>query len=132
MIARTHRFHGRGSLRYVYSHGRTVRGQFCALKFTPNDRRKTYRTAVVISKKINKSAVVRNRIRRRIYEVVRLHMPKEQAVDMIFTVFSDKLADMPAETLQKTILSLLQMSGVGKSTRRLSTPGKTPQNNSPS
>jgi ribonuclease P protein component len=81
----------------------------------PNSRRETYRAAVVVSKKNNKLAVVRNRIRRRIYEVIRLHTPESCNYDMVFTVFSDQLADVPAETLQKTIVGLLQEARVGQS-----------------
>jgi|GEM_PF-102233 len=112
MIGRKHRFHGHNSLRYVYSNGRMVRCSLGALKYAPNPRRQTYRAAVVVSKKNNKSAVVRNRIRRRIYEVIRLNTPEGCALDMVFTVFSDQLADAPAETLQKTIIGLLQEAGV--------------------
>ncbi len=115
MIARKHRFHGHNSLRYVYSNGRTVRCGLGALKFVPNPRRETYRAAVVVSKKNNKLAVVRNRIRRRIYEVVRLNTPETCTYDMVFTVFSDQLAAVPAEELQKTISGLLQEAGVGQS-----------------
>lgn len=114
MLARTHRFHGHNSLHFVYTHGKTVRSQFCALKFSHNSRRHTYRAAVVVGKKIHKSAVVRNRIRRRIYEIVRQHVPEEQAYDLVFTVFSDKLAELPAEKLNKIIIGLLQAADVGK------------------
>lgn len=112
MLARKHRFHGHNSLRYVYSNGRTVRCQLGALKFAPNPRRQTYRAAVVVSKKNNKRAVVRNRIRRRIYEVIRQHTPETCALDMIFTVFSDQLATVSSEELYKTITTLLQEAGV--------------------
>jgi ribonuclease P protein component len=115
MIARKHRFHGHNSLRYVYSNGQTVRSSMGALKFVPNPRRETYRAAVVVSKKNNKLAVVRNRIRRRIYEVIRLNVSESCNYDMVFTVFSDQLADVPAETLHETILRLLQDSGAGQS-----------------
>lgn len=129
MIARKHRFHGRGSLRYVYSHGRTVRSPWCALRFSANPHRQTYRAAVVVSKKNNKSAVVRNRIRRRIYEAIRLYTPETCALDMVVTVYSDRLADIPAEELQKTILVLLQDAGVGK--RATSPPTHVRQDKNP-
>jgi len=112
MIARKHRFHGRGSLRYVYSNGRTVRCQLGALKFAPNPRRQTYRAAVVVSKKSSKFAVTRNRIRRRVYEAIRLYTPETCRLDMIVTVFSDQLAHVSSEELYKTIRALLQDAGV--------------------
>jgi ribonuclease P protein component len=72
MISRSHRFHGYNSLRHVYRHGRMARGSQFAVKAALNPRRQTYRVAVVVSRKVNKSAVARNRMRRRLYELVRV------------------------------------------------------------
>ncbi|HSW74841.1 MAG TPA: ribonuclease P protein component [Candidatus Saccharimonadales bacterium] len=95
MINRTHRFHGRGSLRFVYQRGKTIRGAYGSLKYIHNSRRQTYRMAVVVSRKVSKSAVVRNRIRRRIYEAVRLRETEIVGpYDIVFTVFSEQLATM--------------------------------------
>lgn len=71
MLAFRYRFHGHGSLRYVYKNGTTVRTRLMTIKYTKNPRRKTPRFAVVVSKKVLKSAVGRNRIRRRVYEALR-------------------------------------------------------------
>lgn len=109
MINRIHRFHGYGSLRFVYQKGKTVRGQYGTIKFTVNKRRKTYRMAVVVSRKVHKSAVVRNRIRRRIYEIVRLEEPNiTEAYDMIFTVYSDQVATIDHEELRQGILGKMK------------------------
>ena len=113
MINRVHRFHGHGSLRYVYQHGQTVRGPLTALKYIVNGRRKTYRLAVVVSKKISKSAVLRNRIRRRLYEAVRLHEPEiTQPYDMVITVFHEQLAALPPEELRVMVRAQLRQAGI--------------------
>lgn len=97
MIRRAHRFHGYGSLRYVYQHGKTIRGPLCALKYVENDRRSVYRVSVVVSKKVSKSAVVRNRIRRRLYEAVRLESEGiTKPYDIVITVFNEQLATIPS------------------------------------
>ncbi len=104
MINRLHRFHGHGSLRFVYQRGETVRGPLLALKFVRNSRRTTYRVAVVVSRKVHKSAVRRNRIRRRLYEIVRLLEPHiTEPYDIVITVFSDQLANLPALEVQNTL-----------------------------
>jgi len=77
-----------------------------ALKFAANPRRKTYRCAVVVGKKVNKSAVVRNRIRRRIYEIVRQQNITEP-YDLVFTVFSEEVAGLPADKLKDPVEKLL-------------------------
>ncbi len=114
MIPKLFRFHRRGSLNFVYRKGRTVRGEFMSLRYVQS-RSKDYRLAVVVSKKVSKSAVVRNRIRRRIYEVVRLYKVKagvEWPYDLVITVFDDRVAEMPPVELEKLIAGLLQKADV--------------------
>ena len=75
MLTHHHRFHGHGSLRYLYQNGDAVRSRVMTVKYITNPRRKHSRFAVVISKKVLKSAVRRNRVRRRVYEVIRAELP---------------------------------------------------------
>jgi ribonuclease P protein component len=113
MIDTTHRFQGHGSLRFAYQKGQTIRGPFCSLKYIVNRRRTTYRAAVVVSRKVHKSAVVRNRIRRRIYEIVRAYAADIQApYDMVFIVYSEQLAVLPAEQLQAAIYEKMEKAGI--------------------
>lgn len=112
MIAKFHRFHGHGSLRYVYQNGETVRGPLCSLKFIRNERRKHWRLAVVVSKKVHKSAVRRNRIRRRIYETARLHLTDIPAYDMVLTVFHEQMADMPHDELVRVVTAQLKQARI--------------------
>lgn len=115
MISRKHRFHGHGSLRYVYQHGKTVRGPMSSLRFTPNPRRTTYRLAVVVSKKVNKSAVTRNRIRRRFYEAVRRREADiTEAYDLVLTAFNEQVATIPADELQKIVDDHLRQAKITK------------------
>src|SRR5688572_27144465 len=115
MIPSTHRFHGRNSLRFVYRQGWQVRGDVLAVRVVRNPRRSTWRAAVVVSRKISKSAVVRNRIRRRIFEVVRTQSSRINGpYDIVFTAFSDSLATLAGDDLRRTVLSCLQRAGVFK------------------
>jgi len=113
LISNKHRFHGHGSLRYVYQRGSTIRGPMISMKYSQNSRRSAYRVAVVISRKVSKSAVIRNRIRRRLYETIRrnealIHKP----YDIIITVFSDQLASLPADKLEKMIIEQFHRAGI--------------------
>lgn len=113
MIATSHRFHGLGSLRFAFNKGTTVRTQHCSLRYCLNPRRQTYRLAVVVSRKVHKSAVVRNRIRRRIYETVRVNEAAiTQPYDLVISVYSDQLATIPASELQETVIGLLKKGRV--------------------
>lgn len=109
MLAQAHRFHGYGSLKGVYSRGQGFRGSLISVKFTKRDKAKTYRVAVVVSKKVHKSAVTRNRIRRRVYELVRKSdIQLAVGTDIIFTVFSEQVAELESAKLQKMIEELLK------------------------
>jgi len=114
MIGRANRFHGYGSLRYTYRNGKTVRSQHMSLRYCPNNKRQEYRLAVVVSKKINKSAVARNRMRRRIYEVVRETLVAGQGYDLVVTVFQASLEELPAAELQEQIAGLIEQAGLAK------------------
>ncbi len=110
MLSKKYRFHSRGGVRYVYQHGKTVRKPQMSLVFVENTKGFT-RIAVVVSKKVAKSAVERNRIRRRIYEALRKNLeyiPEKK--DYIFVVFSKTIKDMPFSELEKLLGELVQSS----------------------
>ncbi len=80
-----------------------------ALKFVRNSSQRPYRVAIVVSRKVHKSAVVRNRIRRRLYEAVRqAEVAIEPGTDLVFTVFSEQVAGLEAPRLQAMVAGLLQ------------------------
>ena len=113
MIDQQHRFQGRGSLRFVYLRGQTARGPFASLKYIVNNRRTTYRVAVVVSRKVSKSAVVRNRIRRRVYEIIRAQAPQiTKPYDLVFIAYNEQLATMPAPDLEETVVQQLERAQV--------------------
>ena len=104
MIAKRHRFHGHNSVRNV--RGRPLVFSSFRVFSSKRPNNKPYRMAVVVSKKVHKSAVVRNRIRRRLYEAVRVGGLVDAApVDMVFVVQSTDVATVPAEELQKMVWS---------------------------
>ena len=113
MITRTNRFHGHGSLKHLYANGKTVRAAGLSLRYNTNPKRDKYRAAVVVSKKVSKSAVTRNRIRRRIYENVRILFGSINTPhDLLITVYDEKIADMPAAKLSQEIQKLLKKAHV--------------------
>lgn len=110
MISKLNRFHGRNSLNSVYRKGRAVRGECISLRYLVT-KRKDYRLAVVVSRKVSKSAVKRNRIRRRIYEIVRLNRKEKNQpwpVDIVVTVFDEKAATVPPDELREKLSKMLE------------------------
>jgi ribonuclease P protein component len=115
MLSALYRFHGHGSLRYVYKNGQAIRSHVITIKYTKNVHRKHSRFAVVVSKKVHKSAVGRNRIRRRIYEVVRHELPNfKSAHDVAVMVFSSEVISMPSEELTEMIKQLFEQAELYK------------------
>lgn len=71
------------------------------------------RIAVVVSKKVMKTAVGRNRIRRRVYEILRKNfelVPKGR--DYIFVIFSKEVMEMPNVELEKLLGELVEESKI--------------------
>ncbi len=115
MLAFKYRFHGHGSLRYVYAHGEAVRSRLMTVKYSRHPKRKNPRVAVVVSKKVYKGAVGRNRIRRRLYELIRQELPKiNDNQDLVLIVFSSDILAMPADELRTSVKQLLDTADIYK------------------
>ena len=108
MLNRKYRFHSRGGVTFTYKHGKTIRTPNISLVYNNNERG-FERFAVVVSKKIIKSAVGRNRIRRRVYEAIRLELPNYKTPkDFIFVIYNRAIKDIQFSELRKQIHTLLE------------------------
>jgi ribonuclease P protein component len=114
MISHLYRFRGHGSLKAVYQRGQTVRGPFIQLKYLERQDQKRYRAAVVVSRKVHKSAVVRNRIRRRIYEILRQQQSELLGKDLVITVFSEQVADIEPQKLTANLTELINKANTSR------------------
>ncbi|QQS21806.1 ribonuclease P protein component [Candidatus Saccharibacteria bacterium] len=113
MIAKHLRFHGYGSLRYLYKNADAARSHYFIVKAIANPHRKSSRLAVVVSKKVHKSAFGRNRIRRRLYEVLRQELPSiTTAHDIAVIVTSAEVLSAEHKELVTVLHELLQRSRV--------------------
>ena len=114
MLKSLFRFHRRNAIQYVYKKGRSVRHGQLSLKFVANNRPES-RFGVVVAKKVDKRAVKRNRIRRRIYEVLRKNWDGvSPGVDVLVTVFDKEVAAKPAAELEAEVLGLLKKAQLFK------------------
>ncbi len=112
MLAKKYRFHSRGGVNYTYKHGKTIRSPKMSLVYNDNTRGFT-RCAAVVSKKVEKTAVKRNRIRRRVYEAIRLELPSfKKPRDYIFVIYSEDILTMDFTELRSLIHSLFTQSMV--------------------
>lgn len=112
MLSRKNRFHSRKSINSVYKYGDNFTLNNISLRRIKRKTDYPTRVAVVVSKKINKSAVVRNRIRRRIYEIVRILDPElDSKYDIIINIYNESVSEINFEDLFVNIRELFIKAG---------------------
>jgi len=113
MIPFKNRFHGHNSLRFVYKNGQAVRTRLVTIKVISNQHRKQTRIAVVVSKKIFKKAVQRNRVRRQIYEYARQRLLESQDIhDIAIIVSSGEILTTPHTEMTEMLNQLFIQAGL--------------------
>lgn len=113
MLKQQYRFHGYNSLRFVFKTGKTFRSRHVAVRVADNPRRKDSRATVVVAKKVLKSSPLRNRVRRRVYEILRTNWEHiKPAQDILITINEPDFFAMPHEELKESVLSALKQAGV--------------------
>ncbi len=109
MLSAKQRFHGHGSLRYVYKNSQAIRTRLFTVRSVTNPRRDTSRFSIVVSKKVHKSAVGRNRIRRRLYEIIRQDITPLQTIsDVAVIVTSGEVLAASHDDLVKNLQEAFQ------------------------
>ncbi|MCL2095050.1 ribonuclease P protein component [Candidatus Saccharibacteria bacterium] len=109
MISSKYRFHSRGGVQAVRARGKKIYGREITAVAMENARGGT-RIGVVVSKKVLKSAVARNRLRRRVYEVVRQELPFPRPMDVLLLVQSAEVKDMEYDILRDLLRQILRDS----------------------
>jgi len=94
----------RGEFRRVYDEGQRRSGPLCAVFFRPNGLGET-RLGITVPARVG-SAVVRNRVKRRLREVFRLQRPLLAPGWDIVLNPRERVAQVPLQTLEKELLRL--------------------------
>jgi ribonuclease P protein component len=111
MLASRYRLKQPRDITRVFKRGRHGGGGELLVKAGPNGMAYS-RLVVIVSKKVSKKAVVRNRIRRRISGIVEaVWQTVSPGYDIVITV-RDDVAEMPAKTLEDKVQDALKRSGV--------------------
>lgn len=113
MLAAKLRFHGYGSLKFLFKNGDAYRSHYFTVKVTKNPHRPRSRYTVIVSKKVHKSAVGRNRMRRRIYELLRSEAASiKQSHDIAVIISSGEVLAAEHDELAASLHDLLEQAGV--------------------
>jgi ribonuclease P protein component len=111
MLTSANRFHGGRDIQHAYKQAKMYRSRYFGVRVLEKNN-DTFRAVVVVSKKISKSAVTRNRIRRRLYELLRTHRDATRKSHVIVNVYDASLAIMPTEAVQAEFLRILSKAGL--------------------
>ena len=115
MLTQKYRFHGYGSLKFLYRAGKMYRARSLSMRAVRNERRTDSRVAIIVTKKVYKSAPRRNRIRRRMYEIVRKNFTHiKPSYDIVFNVYDPQVLVMPHDQLEGIVVDVLRQAEIWK------------------
>lgn len=110
MLARANRLRLGRDIDRVYRQGRYGRGELLAVKMLKRPSGAT-RAVVIVGKKVSKKAVVRNRIRRRLTELLASDWQQiTPQCDIVVTVYADASA-IPVDRLKRDLTLALSRAG---------------------
>ncbi len=110
MLARSNRLRLGRDIDRVYRQGRYGRGEFLAAKVSQRSSGNS-RAAVIVGKKVSKQAVVRNRIRRRLSELLAAKWQQiAPGCDIVVTVYADA-SEVKSELLDRDLAQALRRAG---------------------
>jgi ribonuclease P protein component len=98
-----------GDFKRVYTRGRSIASKYLVLYYYPNCLEDN-RVGFSISKKLGK-AVIRNKIKRRLKEIIRLNCNLSSEYDLVF-VARKPVISLDYYKLQKTVINLLKKAGI--------------------
>jgi ribonuclease P protein component len=120
MIPFDNRFHGHSSLNYVYRNGQAIHSHSFIVKTVNNPKRQESRAAVIVSKKVLKGAVKRNRVRRQIYGYILNILPNLNGVyDIAIIVTSGEVFTASHSDIYAQLDQVFNQTNIKKVTKLL-------------
>ena len=115
MLVKENRLRLKNDFKRVFKKGKFCQEEFLAIKIAPNDS-ETSRFGFIVSKKISKKAVVRNKIKRRLRESVRLKLKDgliKNGFDAV-VITRPRIVDKSFFEIDGAVGKLLEKAGVLK------------------
>lgn len=106
MLPAKHRLTKEKDFKRINATSRPFFSSFFRLKYSANGL-KLSRLAVVVSTKVSKKAVLRNKLQRQIREVIRLNLAKIKSGNDIIISVSNKALNASYQELEKEIFKIL-------------------------
>lgn len=107
MLPKTHRLRLKNDFDKIFRQGKFISRKFFTAGFAANDL-SVSRMAVVVAKKVSKSAVIRNSVKRKSAEVLRLNLDKiKPGFDVVFLA-KPEIKGKSYWEIEKTIIDILK------------------------
>lgn len=113
MLSQENRLKRKKEFEAVFKGGRIVRGNSFFLKYLANGTNKT-KIGFVVSKKVSKKAVERNKVKRRLREIARSRKEDINKGFSIVVVTLPIIKNLPFEEMKKEFNILLEKGGLVK------------------
>lgn len=111
MLSKQYRLQKDKDFELVFKKGRIISNEFLFLKFVKNNLAVS-RSGFIISKKISKNATVRNRIKRRLREIIRKRLDNIKAGFDIIIVAKPRIVNKDYLEIREGVEELLRKVGL--------------------
>ena len=97
----------------IYKKGKSFSGRFFSLRILPQeDKEEETRFGIVISLKISKKAVIRNKKKRQLREIIRLNKDKIRSGYLCLVLTKKEIIDAKYDELEKEFIFLIKKAGL--------------------
>jgi len=107
MLPRKYKLKKDNDFKKVFKHGKNYQQEFIKIKILKNDSDYN-RFGFIVGLKISKKAVERNRIKRRLEEIVRLKLKQIRPGFDIVVLVNQEITEKNYQAMEKTLVSLFK------------------------
>jgi len=107
MLSREYKLKKDNDFKKVFEKGKSYRDDFIKIRFLKNGLEIT-RFGIVVSSKISKKAVARNRIKRRLEEIIHSRLDQVKSGFDIVILFEPKVVDKNYKQIEEAFVNLVE------------------------
>lgn len=112
MLPKSRRIQDRGVFGSIYKSGKRVHGKYFVIFIKKTGQKSVF--ASVISQKVSKKAVIRNKIRRRSYSIIKNHLNNIKERYIVILSFKKEVIGLSYKELEENILEMFKKVGLFK------------------
>lgn len=114
MLPKQNRLNKKSDLEKVFKEGRSFKNSTFVLRFTKNNLKNPARFGIIVSGKVSKKAVIRNKIKRRIRAVIRELLVKIKPGTWVVLIAQDLAAQKSFQEIKEQLINLFYKAKILK------------------